>query len=203
MQIVNVLETFNLSRESLEEIVNILVSDFTKGLSADERVRAESPVKMLPTYVRAIPDRTEEGSFLALDLGGSNFRVLLITIDQGTVYMESELYPLDKALMTSDAITLFDYIADSIALFVKKQGVGSKHLPLGFTFSFPVQQLSLTSGLLIKWTKGFSAAGVENKDVVKLLREAIVRKGVVSLYILRKGCEFLIYMYQSMSFGHN
>lgn len=175
-----ILETFDISHESLEEIVNLLVSDFTKGLSADERVRADSPVKMLPTYVRAIPDGTEEGSFLALDLGGSNFRVLSISVYKGEVEKKSDIYPLEKALMTSDAITLFDYIADCIALFVKKNRITANNLPLGFTFSFPVQQLSLTSGLLIKWTKGFSAIGVENKDVVRLLKEAIDRKGLVS-----------------------
>ena len=35
-------------------------------------------VKMLNTYVHSLPDGTEKGKFLALDLGGSNFRVLLI-----------------------------------------------------------------------------------------------------------------------------
>ena len=27
---------------------------------------------------------------------------------------------------------------------------------LGFTFSFPVRQLSVSSGILMKWTKGFA-----------------------------------------------
>ena len=35
-------------------------------------------VKMLNTYVHSLPDGSEKGRFLALDLGGSNFRVLLI-----------------------------------------------------------------------------------------------------------------------------
>lgn len=160
--------------------MNLLRTDFDKGLSADENVRAESPIKMLPTYVRAIPDGTEIGDFLALDLGGTNFRVLLISINQGEVKMESDIYPLDQALMTSDARTLFDYIAGCIALFVKKNKISNHALPLGFTFSFPVKQLSLTSGLLIRWTKGFTATGVENEDVIKLLKEAIIRNGVVS-----------------------
>jgi len=175
-----VLKTFDLPNESLEEIMNLLLIDFTKGLSADESERAESPVKMLLTYVRAIPDGSEKGDFLALDLGGTNFRVLLISLESGEVQMESDIYPLDQALMTSDATTLFDYIAGCIALFVKKNKLNNKSLPLGFTFSFPVQQLSLTSGLLIRWTKGFSATGVEGEDVVRLLRDALVRNGVVS-----------------------
>lgn len=168
-----------MPKESLEQIVNLMVDDFTKGLSADEQKRSESPVKMLLTYVRAIPDGTEQGDFLALDLGGTNFRVLLISLNQGHVTMESDIYPLDQALMTSDGKTLFGYIAGCISLFVKKNKINGQSLPLGFTFSFPVHQLSLTSGLLIKWTKGFSASGVENEDVVQLLKEALVREGVV------------------------
>lgn len=160
--------------------MSLLRTDFDKGLSADEHKRAQSPIKMLPTYVRAIPDGSETGDFLALDLGGTNFRVLLISIQNSEVKMESDIYPLDQALMTSDAETLFDYIAGCISLFVKKNKLSDKSLPLGFTFSFPVKQLSLTSGLLIRWTKGFTATGVENEDVIKLLQEAIVRNGVVS-----------------------
>ena len=178
------LSTFDIPSESLEEIVNLLQRDFTKGLSADEQERAESPLKMLLTYVRAIPDGSERGDFLALDLGGTNFRVLLISIDNGEVKMESDIYPLDQALMRSDAKTLFGYIAGCISLFVKKTKVSDRFLPLGFTFSFPVWQLSLTSGLLIKWTKGFTAAGVENEDVVRLLREALDREGVVGYVLL-------------------
>lgn len=56
---------------------------------------------------------------------------------------------------------------------------GAKKLPLGFTFSFPCSQEGLTCAKLITWTKGFNASGVENEDVVKLLREACQRRKVV------------------------
>lgn len=151
-----------------------------KGLSADPNIRAESPIKMLPTFVRAIPNGTELGDFLALDLGGTNFRVLIVQILNGKVEMDSDVFPLDKTIMTSDAVTLFDYIADCIMLFVKKKGLKDKTLPLGFTFSFPVEQFSLVSGNLIRWTKGFSAVGVEDEDVVRLLKDALARKKVHS-----------------------
>lgn len=32
--------------------------------------------------------------------------------------------------------------------------------------------------ILIRWTKGFQCSGVEGEDVVKLLKEAISRRGV-------------------------
>lgn len=56
---------------------------------------------------------------------------------------------------------LFDYIASELAKFVASEDEGVRPPPgrqreLGFTFSFPVRQTSISSGTLIKWTKGFS-----------------------------------------------
>ncbi len=57
-------------------IASKLKNEFEKGLS---REGDDIMVKMLITYVHSLPDGTEKGDFLALDLGGSNFRVLLIS----------------------------------------------------------------------------------------------------------------------------
>lgn len=62
-----------------------------------------------------------------------------------------------------------------------------ERLPLGFTFSFPCKQTDLDSATLIRWTKGFTASGVEGKDVIKLLRDACIRRGV------NKNFKFLVY----------
>jgi hexokinase len=51
-------------------------------------------------------------------------------------------------------------------------------LPLGFTFSFPCRQEGLSKGILTQWTKGFKCEGVEGRDVVELLDEAIKRRKV-------------------------
>lgn len=56
---------------------------------------------------------------------------------------------------------LFDFIASALQQFVEKEGNSSEPSPvrrreLGFTFSFPVKQMSVSSGILIKWTKGFA-----------------------------------------------
>lgn len=48
----------------------------------------------------------------------------------------------------------------------------------GFTFSFPMVQHSLTSALLLTWTKKFSCSDTVMKDVVQMLEEAIQRRGV-------------------------
>jgi hexokinase len=49
-------------------------------------------------------------------------------------------------------------------------------VPLGFTFSFPVEQTALASGKVLTWTKGFSARNTIGNDVVKLLQDAFDRK---------------------------
>ena len=41
----------------------------------------------------------ERGDFLALDLGGTNFRVLLITLDGAQVDMKNKIYPISETLM--------------------------------------------------------------------------------------------------------
>jgi len=50
-----------------------------RGLAKDTHPKAS--VKCFPTYVRQLPSGNEKGKFLALDLGGTNFRVVVIDID--------------------------------------------------------------------------------------------------------------------------
>ncbi len=44
---------------------------------------------------------------------------------------------------------------------------------LGFTFSFPVQQVGINKGTLIRWTKGFDIRDAVGKDVCALLQAEI------------------------------
>ena len=78
---------------------------------------------------------------------------------------------------------LFDHIASCIADFLDELGVKDEHFSLGFTFSFPCIQHSLSSASLVKWTKGFKCSGVEKQDVVQLLREAIARRQVTLITV--------------------
>lgn len=179
-----IIEKLKLSKDDLTKEMDLLTAEMRNGLSADEDTRKMSSVPMLITYVRSTPTGKETGDFLALDLGGTNFRVLLIHIDPDHITMDSRVMPMSKELMTSDAVTLFDYIAECVINFVKEKNIQDKVLPLGFTFSFPVKMLSLTSGILLKWTKGFTATGVENQDIVILFKEALARKKEYSINIV-------------------
>uniref|UniRef100_G3PIF2 Hexokinase-2 n=1 Tax=Gasterosteus aculeatus aculeatus TaxID=481459 RepID=G3PIF2_GASAC len=159
--------------------------EMDKGLCRDTNPTAA--VKMLPTFVRSTPDGTEQGEFLALDLGGSNFRVLLVKVmanGKQEVEMENQIYAIPEHLMRGSGSQLFDHIADCLANFLEKLGIKEKKLPLGFTFSFPCQQTKLDESVLVSWTKSFKSSGVEGKDVVSLLRKSIKKRGDFDVDIL-------------------
>uniref|UniRef100_A0A3Q3WW15 Hexokinase-2 n=1 Tax=Mola mola TaxID=94237 RepID=A0A3Q3WW15_MOLML len=152
--------------------------EMDKGLCRDTNPTAA--VKMLPTFVRSTPDGSEQGEFLALDLGGANFRVLLVKVmanGEQKVEMENQIYTIPEQLMKGSGTELFDHIADCLANFMEKLGIKEKKLPLGFTFSFPCQQTKLDESVLVSWTKAFRSSGVEGKDVVSLLRRSIKKRG--------------------------
>jgi hexokinase len=72
------LDEFKLSDVVLRQIMEILDAEMDKGLN--KLTHTEAEVKMLPTFVCKLPTGNESNDILALDLGGSNFRVLLITL---------------------------------------------------------------------------------------------------------------------------
>nr|CAD2174636.1 unnamed protein product [Meloidogyne enterolobii] len=166
-----------LNDEQLREIMQRLEQSFAEGLQNEET----AVVKMLPSFIRATSVGKESGEFLALDLGGSNFRVLLITLhgDGKKGEMRHVTYAVPQELQQGTGEHLFDHVADCLHNFMVAERLScNKTLPLGFTFSFPCQQRGLASASLVAWTKGFSASGVVGKDVVQLLTDACRRKNI-------------------------
>uniref|UniRef100_A0A8C0KFV4 hexokinase n=1 Tax=Canis lupus dingo TaxID=286419 RepID=A0A8C0KFV4_CANLU len=133
------LAPFQLNHEQLAAVQAQMREAMVKGLRGEA-----SSLRMLPTYVRATPDGSERGDFLALDLGGTNFRVLLVRVTAEGVKITNQIYS----------------IPENVA-----QGSGQQ-------------------GILLNWTKGFSASDCEGQDIVCLLREAIGRRQAVELNVV-------------------
>lgn len=121
---------------------------------------------------------TEEGTYLALDLGGTNFRAILLEIAGGDVVREVvKPYHISDEMRLGPGRDLFDYLAACLTEFVVELGLEDVPLPLGFTFSFPMRQHSLDAGVLVTWTKSFNCSDCVDNDVVQLLRDALHRCG--------------------------
>eukprot|EP00472_Partenskyella_glossopodia_P003864 CAMPEP_0197527314 /NCGR_PEP_ID=MMETSP1318-20131121/21053_1 /TAXON_ID=552666 /ORGANISM="Partenskyella glossopodia, Strain RCC365" /LENGTH=469 /DNA_ID=CAMNT_0043081883 /DNA_START=27 /DNA_END=1436 /DNA_ORIENTATION=- len=151
-----------------------LFKEMDKGLEGKEW----TSVLMLPSFVMRREVRAKSGVYFALDLGGTNFRVLKLTLkDSKVIDAKQSKYkiPLEHVVGgTSDG--LFGFIADSVAKFIDGSDVANP--PLGFTFSFPMKKASLNSGILVRWTKSFNTKGVVGKDVCALLKEQFAKKGI-------------------------
>ncbi|MCD9640265.1 hexokinase A [Datura stramonium] len=166
----------------LKQVADAMTVEMHAGLASE----GGSKLKMLITYVDNLPTGDEAGVFYALDLGGTNFRVLRVQLggkDGGIIHQEFAEASIPPSLMVGTSDALFDYIAAELAKFVSgedekfHQPLG-KQRELGFTFSFPVMQTSINSGTIMRWTKGFSIDDAVGQDVVGELTKAMKRKGV-------------------------
>lgn len=172
-KIENRLAPMRFSSTTVKKIQDTFVSEMNKGIHQEP-----SSLQMENTYVPELVDGTEAGRFLALDLGGTNFRILLLELKNGAVVREEvKNYHIGSELRVGPGLRLFDYLAECVSDFVIGQGLQNVEVPLGFTFSFPMVQHSLDVGILVTWTKSFNCPDVVNKDAVQLLRDALARRG--------------------------
>lgn len=61
-----VIGAYQIDLQGMEEVSRRLLEQMNKGLESHD---SDSTVKMLITYVHSLPDGSESGDFLALDLG--------------------------------------------------------------------------------------------------------------------------------------
>lgn len=134
------------------------------------------------TWVMGFPTGDEQGKFLTLDMGGTNLRVCQVVLTDGRGHFEiiQDKYHMPARLKSGTADELWGFIADCTAKFIQDNRLAdessSEKLPLAFTFSFPVTQPSIQSGILQRWTKDFDVDGVEGQDVVPQLEAALEKR---------------------------
>ncbi|CAD5177371.1 unnamed protein product [Musa acuminata subsp. malaccensis] len=165
--------------ERLKQVAQAMAAEMHAGLLAADA--GGSKLRMLPSFVDKLPTGDEEGLFYGLDLGGTNFRVLRVQLggkERGIIEQESKEVPIPPHLMFGSSDELFDFIAIELADFAAKDCLieGGRQREIGFTFSFPMRQSSVSTGVLVKWTKGFSIDETVGKDISVELTEAMERQ---------------------------
>ncbi|RZC82174.1 hypothetical protein C5167_044947 [Papaver somniferum] len=158
----------------LRRVAESMIDHMSNGLAGEK-----SDLKMLLSYVNDLPTGQEKGLFYALDLGGTNFRVLRVRLDgRNNVDIQRRSWVIPKDLKTGTKEGLFGFIASGLSEFVQEEYEHHK-IPretkreIGFTFSFPVNQTSINEGILLEWNKGFNVSDTIGKDVVACLKEAM------------------------------
>ena len=178
----NLISGFVITDDKLAKLKTTFEEELEKGLkfSLDG-----SCMQMENTYVPQLTNGQEEGKYLSLDLGGTNFRVMLIDMVKGKIVEEIvNYYTVPEETRLGPGDKLFDFLASCIGDFVHKQGLDGQPMPLGFTFSFPMKQQGMDVGILVAWTKSFNASNTVGQDAVKMLNEAIERHGNLNVKVI-------------------
>ena len=173
---------FDYGAEDLNRGVDEYIRQMDEGLQ-----KQGTMLSQIPTYVTNVPNGTEKGTYLAVDLGGTNFRVCSIVLHGNhTFSLQQSKVAVPRTLMEAQkASDLFGFLAKQIESFLKEHhsdhfekhrqsGLGEQEFfDLGFTFSFPVNQIGINKGRLMRWTKGFDIDEALNQDVCALLQTEI------------------------------
>lgn len=163
----------SVSGSTLQEITDRFIFELEEGLSKNG-----GNIPMNPAWVLDYPTGKEKGHYLAIDLGGTNLRVVLVYLDGNRDFTtELEKFALPDDIRTQSKEELWLRIAGCLKTFFQKhfpEGV-SQAIPLGFTFSFPCTQYLINEGILQRWTKGWDIDGIEGEDVVPMLQAEIER----------------------------
>ncbi|KAJ1798635.1 hypothetical protein LPJ59_002374 [Coemansia sp. RSA 2399] len=168
--------SFAVTDDKIREIIKGFHRSMAAGLQRDN----PDVLPMIPTYVHRRPTGKETGTFLALDLGGTNLRVCQVTLNGDTTYGLVQ----QKFTITPEAkdSRLWDFIAECVGVFLEEHDLhpdkGRRAIPCGYTFSFPIFQTSIASGNLSMWNKGFTVPNSVGRDVVNLTQSAFQRHHV-------------------------
>ncbi|KAK2846391.1 hypothetical protein FQN49_005767 [Arthroderma sp. PD_2] len=187
------------TRRTLDDFAVEIEREFTGHLTTKQmasmaaKIRTQldkcaksSPVCMLPSFNHTLPTGREKGTFLALDVGGSTFRVALVELsgEGGTmkiVRMASSV--IDESVKLLEGKAFFDWIALKIdeMLGSGTEGFGQESTPLsmGLSWSFPIDQTSIRSGLVISMGKGFLCSnGTVGDDLSELIMDACRKRNL-------------------------
>ncbi|KAK4509107.1 uncharacterized protein ATC70_007457 [Mucor velutinosus] len=175
---------FVLTRDALASIVHGFIKELNTGLTTPSTKLAT----MIPSFVTKLPTGNETGTFLSLDMGGTNLRISAVGLKgHGQVEVLELKRVASKELKTGQGDIFFDWIADTMDelvhikarhLFSRDQLEGKESLALGICWSFPVHQVTVNRGTILRMGKGFTLTNTEGRDLSDMLHEAFERKGL-------------------------
>ncbi|KAF2761392.1 actin-like ATPase domain-containing protein [Pseudovirgaria hyperparasitica] len=162
-----------LSLDSLLAMSTQLQDEFRQKLQSSTEC-------MLPSFSHTLPTGDERGTFLALDVGGTNFRVALVELNgkdsttSGMWMSKMRSFRIDNAVRSLPGAAFFDWMAEKIQEVLSQSDIqNTAVLSMGLSWSFPIAQTSQKTGTILPMGKGFRASdGLIGKDLSLQLMEA-------------------------------
>lgn len=132
-----------LQRPSLLAMSSKLQEQFEPKLQS-------SNICMLPSYIHTLPSGEETGTYLALDVGGSTFRVAAVQLygrnngqKKSMDILEIKSFRIGNLVKALEGHAFFGWMADRIVEVLEspvlRQAHGSKTVVMGLAWSFPIE----------------------------------------------------------------
>ena len=142
----------------LREIQRLLEAPLDPGnlLQMSERLLEQfapklraSDICMLPSYNHKLPTGREQGTYLALDVGGSTFRVAIVELNGDQPAAKSmrivsmKSFKIDNSVRHLRGTQFFDWMAEKIEIAISDPQIkkinGASTFPMGLAWSFPIE----------------------------------------------------------------
>ena len=152
------------------------------GLSPDR----SGSLAMIRTFIPQTA-RFHPGTYVGLDMSGTNFRVVALSINPDQSLAGSpriRVFPIPSRLKRGEAGRmahsrhLFRFLAGGIAQTLEEENIAASGLRVGFTFAFPTRMESADRGVLLKWTKEWDLPDLVGRDPVPELARACRQAGL-------------------------
>jgi hexokinase len=158
----------------------------SEQLQAEFRTKLQSSnICMLPSFHYTLPTGQESGDFVALDVGGSTFRIAIVHLSgkesarDGMEIKRMKSFVIDEPIRDLKGKAFFDWMATRIEEVLGSDKSAAVPLSMAMSWSFPIEQTSTRSGSILTMGKGFRAThGVEGQDLYELLMDSCKQRNL-------------------------
>jgi hexokinase len=152
----------------MESLCYTFIKEMERGLAG-----TESSLLMIPTYIGAESGIPAGKPVIALDAGGTNFRVALVSFgaDGKPAIERFRKFPMPGLKREVDSKTFFATVAGYL------KDVADSSEDVGFCFSYATEILENGDGRLLRFCKEVKAKEVEGQLIGEKLNEALLASG--------------------------
>ena len=149
-------------------VTELFISEMEKGLSGEP-----TSIPMIPTYISADGTPPDNVPVIAVDAGGTNLRVGLVTFINGKPEISRiDKFPMPGSLSQISSDEFFGQLAEKILPFTNNSE------RIGFCFSYPAEIFSNRDGKIIHLTKEVSVKDSEGRIIGRELKAKLREMGV-------------------------
>ena len=151
----------------IQKTTDVFLSEMNKGLLGEP-----SSLKMIPTYISVKGLPCDDRPVVAIDAGGTNLRIALVSFINGVPYVSKlEKYDMPGSRGEISSECFFDELADKVLPYTVDANI------IGFCFSYPAEIFPNCDGKILCLTKEVNVKNAEGKIIGKELIDKLQKKG--------------------------